>query len=147
MILDEKGHKALHEREGLELRPYLDIKGVPTIALGNTYYLDGRKVTMQDKPLTLQQAKELGAITANRFAADVNKAVKSKINQNQFNALVSIAYNIGITGFKNSTFLRLVNKDPNDHNIASAIMMWVKDIELLGRRCDEIMQYYGKRNY
>lgn len=145
MRLDDKGYKALHDREGLKLKPYLDTKGVPTIAMGNTYYLDGRKVTMQDKPLTLDQAKQLSKVTADRFAAEVNNAIKVNINQNQFNACVSIAYNIGMGGFKSSTFLKLINADPNDHNIASAIMRWVKDIELLGRRCSEVMQYFSAR--
>lgn len=143
MQLDERGYKALHDREGLSLKPYLDTKGVPTIAMGNTYYADGRKVTMCDRPLYLKEAKDLGKLTADRFAAEVNTALKVKVNQNQFNAMVSITYNIGINGFKNSTFLRLVNKDPNDHNIASAIMMWVKDIELIGRRCEEVKQYFS----
>jgi len=144
MILDEKGYAALHNREGLKLKPYLDTKGIPTIAIGNTYYANGKKVTMQDKPLTLIEAKNLAKITADSFALNVDKLVKLKLNQNQFNALVSIAYNIGINGFANSTILRLVNENPSNHNIAAAIMMWVKDIELLGRRCGEVMQYFGK---
>lgn len=144
MKLDKKGYKALHQREGLRLRPYLDTKGVPTIAMGNTYYLNGKKVRMEDRPLTLIEAETLGKITADDFAKKVDALVKSKLNQNQFNALVSIAYNIGINGFAGSTFLARINRDPNDHNIASAIMMWVKDIELIGRRCSEVMQYFSK---
>ncbi len=145
MRLDEKGLKSLHQREGLRLKPYLDTNGVPTIAMGNTFYLDGRRVTMQDKPLTLEQAEQLANLVANNFATRVNKLVISKVNQDQFNALVSIAYNIGINGFKESSFLKLVNTDPNDHKIAYAIMMWVKDLELLGRRCSEVMQYFSKK--
>lgn len=143
MKLDEKGYAALHQREGLRLKPYLDTKGVPSIAMGNTYYLDGKKVTMKDRALTPREAEVLGRITADNFAKKVDSLVKSRINQNQFNALVSIAYNIGITGFASSTFLSRVNRDPNDHNIASAIMMWVKDKELIGRRCSEVIQYFS----
>jgi len=142
MKLDENGLKALHEREGLRLKPYLDTQGVPTIAMGNTYYLDERKVTMNDKPLTLEQATELGNITAQYFASKVNQLVKSKVNQNQFNALVSLAYNIGINGFKNSTVLRFVNADPNDRKIGNAFMMWTKNKELVGRRKSEVKQYF-----
>lgn len=144
MKLDDKGYKALHEREGLKLKPYLDTKGVPTIALGNTYYLNGGSVKINDKPLSLSEAQQLGKITADDFASYVNKYVTSKVTQNQFNALVSITYNIGKNGFRTSTFLKLVNANPNDHNIASAIMMWVKDKELISRRCSEVMQYYSR---
>lgn len=143
MKLNEKGLKALHEREGLRLKPYLDTKGVPTIAMGNTYYLDGRRVTMKDKALTLKEAGDLSTITANKFAYEVDILVKSNVNQNQFNALVSLAYNIGINGFKNSTVLRLVNLNPNNHKIKEAFMMWTKDKELIGRRESEVKQYFS----
>lgn len=142
MKLDENGLKRLHEREGLRLKPYLDTRGIPTIAMGNTYYLDGRKVTMQDKPLTKEEAKLLGDVIANNFASFIDGLIKSKVNQNQFNSLVSLAYNIGKTGFKNSTVLRKVNLDPNDKAIATAFMMWTKNPELIGRRKSEVKQYF-----
>src|SRR3989304_3132749 len=99
MKLGEKGYAALHGREGLKLKPYLDTKGVPTIAMGNTYYLDGRSVTMRDRALTLQEATKLSEIVSNNFASFVDSKIKSKVNQNQFNACVSICYNIGKAGF------------------------------------------------
>jgi lysozyme len=142
MKLDAKGKKALHDREGLRLKPYLCTQGVPTIAMGNTYYLDGRKVTMKDIALTITQAIQLSdAITA-KFEIAVSKALKVKVNQNQFNALVSITYNIGINGLKTSTFLKLVNKNPNDPKISDAIMLWIKNKELIGRRKSEVKQYF-----
>jgi len=142
MRLDENGLKILHQREGLKLKPYLDTEEIPTIALGNTYYLDGRKVTMDDKPLTLQEAQELGKLTANDFAKFVDSKIKKPTNQNQFNNLVSIAYNIGKTGFANSTFLRLINENPNDIKIADAIAMWRKNVEVRGRRASELKGYF-----
>lgn len=144
MKLDENGYKALHKREGLKLKPYLDTQGVPTIAMGNTYYVGGRKVTMNDKPLTLEQANELSKIVADDFAKEVFKVIKSKVNQNQFNALVSLAYNIGVHAFRKSTVLRLVNINPNNASIASAFMMWTKNKELIGRRKSEVTQYFTK---
>ena len=143
MKLDEKGYKALHQREGLRLKPYLDTKGVPTIAMGNTFYENGKKVTMLDKPITKIEAEKLGKVIANRFASDVNSLIKTNVNQNQFNALVSIAYNIGINGFKTSSFLKLVNKNPNDPKIKESIMLWTKNKELIGRRKSEVSQYFG----
>jgi len=143
MKLNENGYKALHQREGLRLKPYLDTKGIPTIAMGNTFYLDGRKVTMNDRKLTLSESTELGKITADNFAKTVDKLVTSEVNQNQFNALVSLAYNIGLNGFKNSTVLRKVNINPNDATIGKAFMMWTKDKELIGRRESEVKQYYS----
>ena len=143
MKLDKKGYKALHDREGLKLRPYLDTQGVPTIAMGNTFYLDGRKVTMLDKPLTLDEAKTLARSVSDIFANKVDYLVTSNINQNQFNALVSLAYNIGIHGFIKSTVLKLVNKNPNDPMIGQAFMLWTKNKELIGRRKSEVNQYFS----
>lgn len=142
MKLNSIGYKALHDREGLRLKPYLDTRGIPTISLGVTYYPNGRKVTMQDKALTIEEAGSLATITADKFAFQVDNLVKSKINQNQFNALVSLAYNIGITGFRNSTVLRKVNINPNDPAIKEAFMMWTKNPELKGRRETEVRQYF-----
>jgi lysozyme len=142
MRLDEKGYAALHLREGLKLKPYLDTKGVPTIAMGNTYYLDGRKVTMKDRTLTLIEAKLLAKVTADDFASKVDRAITSIVNQNQFNACVSLSYNIGIYGFLGSTALKLIDKNPNDLAIGKAFMMWTKDKELIGRRKSEVKQYF-----
>ena len=144
MKLDESGYSELHKREGLRTKPYLDTRGIPTISLGVTYYPNGRKVTMQDKPLAIEEAERLGKVIADRFAAEVTTLIKSKVNQNQFNALVSIAYNIGMNGFKASSFLKLVNKNPNDPKIKEAIMLWTKNKELIGRRKSEVIQYFTK---
>ena len=143
MKLNETGHRALELREGLRLKPYLDTQGVPTIAMGNTFYLDGKKVTMLDKPLTLNEAKTLARSVADIFANKVDYLVTSNINQNQFNALVSLAYNIGIHGFIKSTVLKLVNKNPNDPMIRQAFMLWTKNKELIGRRKSEVNQYFS----
>lgn len=146
MKLDQAGLKLLHQREGLRLKPYLDTEGIPTIALGNTYYLDGRKVTMKDRALTKQEAEQLGTITANDFAKFVNSKIKKPVTQYQFNNLVSIAYNIGKTAFANSTFLRLLNVNPNDIKIADAIAMWRKNIAVRGRRASELKGYFDYPN-
>ena len=143
MKLNETGHRALELREGLRLKPYLDTQGVPTIAMGNTFYLDGKKVTMKDNALTLNEAKTLARSVADIFANKVGHLITSNINQNQFNALVSLAYNIGIYGFRNSTVLKLVNKNPNDPMIRQAFMMWTKNKELIGRRKSEVNQYFS----
>jgi lysozyme len=145
MRLDDNGYNALHEREGLKLKPYLDTQGIPTIAMGNTYYLDGKKVTMKDKVLTMREAYKLGSVTSDNFAKQVNALLTKEVTQNQFNALVSLAYNIGINGFAKSTVLRRVNANPNDPTIKSAFMMWTKNKELIGRRKSEVEQYFRKQ--
>lgn len=142
MKLNQEGYNELHKREGLRLKPYLDTQGVPTIAMGNTFYENGSKVKMSDPAISKIEAEHLAKVIADRFASKVNALVKSSINQNQFNALVSLAYNIGLNGFENSTVLRLVNANPNNKKIQDAFMMWTKNKELIGRRKSEVNQYF-----
>lgn len=148
MKLDENGYKLITGFEGLSLKPYLDSVKVPTIGYGNTYYLDGKRVTLLDAPITQLQAYEMFKIIADRFASRVDKLVKN-INQNQFNACVSLAYNIGMANFQNSTLLRKLNVNPNDKSIANEFMRWNKaggkTIDGLTKRRNKESQLYFSR--
>jgi lysozyme len=124
--LDENGYKLIQGFEGLSLVPYLCSAKVATIGYGATFYPSGKKVTMQDAPISLATAKWMFKETADKFAADVNKMIKANINQNQFNAIVSIAYNIGLAGLAKSSLLKKVNANPSDPTITNSFMIWNK---------------------
>jgi lysozyme len=126
MKLDESGYKLIQEFEGLSLVPYLCSAKVATIAYGSTFYPSGKKVTMQDQPISLATAKWMLKETADKFATDVDKLIKSKLTQNQFNALVSFAFNLGITALGRSTLLKKVNINPSDQTIAAEFAKWNK---------------------
>jgi lysozyme len=124
--LDENGYKLIQEFEGLSLVPYLCSAKIATIAYGSTFYPSGKKVTMQDQPISLATAKWMLKETANKFAADVDKLIKANLNQNQFNAIVSFAFNVGIGALGKSSLLRKVNINPNDPTIAAEFAKWNK---------------------
>ena len=126
MKLDESGYKLIQEFEGLSLVPYLCSAKVATIGYGSTFYPSSKKVTMQDQPISLATAKWMLKETADKFATDVDKLIKSKITQNQFNALVSFAFNLGVTSLGRSTLLKKVNINPNDPTIAAEFAKWNK---------------------
>jgi lysozyme len=126
MILDNKGYLFITKHEGLSLKPYLCPAKIPTIGYGNTYYLDGKRVTLLDKEITKQQAFEMFKEIANRFGKRVDELVTSNINQNQFNSLVSFAYNVGTGNFSSSTLLKKVNKNPNDLTLKAEFLRWNK---------------------
>jgi len=126
MILDNKGYLFITKHEGLSLKPYLCPAKIPTIGYGNTYYSDGKRVTLLDKDITKQQAFEMFKEIANRFAKRVDELVTSNINQNQFNALVSFAYNVGTGNFASSTLLKKINKNPNDLTLKAEFLRWNK---------------------
>jgi lysozyme len=149
MKLNEQGYNLIAKHEGLRLKPYLCPARVPTIGYGNTYYANGKKVTMQDKPITKEQAYELLKIIADKFARQVDAVVTANVTQNQFNALVSFAYNIGMGNFRKSTLLRMVNLSPHNASIRAQFMRWNKagGVELRGltnRRIDEANLYFAK---
>jgi len=134
MTLDNKGYLLIAQFEGLRLKPYLCSAGVPTIGYGSTFYPSGRKVTMRDNPITQETAFWMLKQVANMFAKDVDSLVTSNINQNQFNALVSFAFNLGSDidadnipeGLGDSRLLRRVNANPNDPEIAREFVKWNK---------------------
>ena len=126
MKLDANGYKLIQGFEGLSLVPYLCKAKVATIGWGNIFYPSGIKVTMQDKPISLATASWMFRTIADRFAVDVDKLIKANINQNQFNAIASLAYNIGIAGLAKSTLLKKVNINPSDPTIASEFAKWNK---------------------
>lgn len=144
--LSAQGVDFLMQEEGLKLTPYLDSKGKPTIGVGNTYYPGGRKVKITDPPITKEKAIEMFNIIVARYEKTVADKVKSDIKQNQFDALVSLCYNIGSDGFAGSTVLELLNINPNDPKINEAFCLWKwsggKPI-LLGRRQREVKLYFG----
>jgi len=123
---NEEGYLIIAKFEGLSLKPYLCSAGVPTIGYGNTFYPSGKKVTMQDKPITQAVAMWMLKETVNKFATEVDKLVTSNVNQNQRNALVSFAFNLGIAALGRSTLLKKVNTNPNDPTIKNEFMKWNK---------------------
>ena len=94
--------------EGIKLKAYDDGVGVWTIGFGTTIYPNGIKVKKGDT-CTEAQAKAYMAHDLKKIESAVNSAVTVSINQNQFDALVSLAYNIGTSGFKNSTLVEKLN--------------------------------------
>jgi lysozyme len=96
---------ALTEKfEGLRLDAYQDSVGVWTIGYGHTGPDVHPALT-----ITQEQAEILLAADIAWAAACVNKAVKSSINQNQFDALVDFTFNLGCASLVQSSLLRLVN--------------------------------------
>lgn len=62
-----------------------------------------------DTTWTQAQADLAFAADLERFEQCVSDALEVEVTQNQFDAMVSLAYNIGCNAFRNSTLLRLVN--------------------------------------
>ena len=126
MKLNTQGYRLICMFEGFSAKPYLCSAKVPTIGYGSTYYLNGRRVTLLDKPITELEAFEMFKTIADKFADKVSKLVTAPIDQAQFNAIVSLTYNIGPANFEKSTLLRKVNFNHNDPSIRAEFLKWNK---------------------
>ena len=126
MIVSKNGLEIIKEFESFKSKPYLCPSQKATIWWGSTYYPDGKKVTLQDKEITEEKAFEILEYIANKdFGSNINKVVKVLLNQNQFDALVSFAYNIGNGNFNSSTLLRWLNQG-NYKEASIQLLRWDK---------------------
>lgn len=110
--------------EGYRHKAYDDGVGVWTIGYGTTRYPSGNKVAKGDVT-TPAQAREYMAHDLANFEAAVNELVKVALKQTQFDALVSLTYNIGINAFKNSTLLKKLNTG-DFSGAAAQFLVWNK---------------------
>ncbi len=123
MHISPSGIDLICNFEGKRLTAYDDGVGVWTIGFGTTVYPNGIKVKKGDT-CTEAQAKTYMAHDLKKFEATVNKAVTVQLNQNQFDALVSLAYNIGTNAFSKSTLVKKLNA--NDiRGAADQFDVWV----------------------
>jgi lysozyme len=133
--------------EGFESAPYLDSGDVPTIGFGSTYYEDGTKVRMTDAPITMERAATLFSVTMRIYVNAVRAAIKTPLKQYQFDALVSLCYNIGVAAFSSSTLVKVINAGQDEDAITFQFMRWNKDNGkvvkgLTNRRAKEVKLYH-----
>ena len=108
MKISEVGVNLIKSFEGCSLKAYKCPAGVWTIGWGTTEPINGIK-PHEGMIITQQQADELLIKNLKGYENAVNKYVTYSINQNQFDALVSFAYNCGNGALKTSTLLKKLN--------------------------------------
>ena len=124
MKVNKQGIQLVKSFEGCFLNAYLCPAKVWTIGYGNTKYQNGTAVKQGDK-ITQEQAEALLSDILAEFSKDVSKLIKVELNDNQFSALVSFTFNLGVGALSKSTLLKKVNANPNDKTIESEFMKWV----------------------
>lgn len=127
MNVSTRGLDLVKKYEGFYSKPYLDPVGIPTIGYGVIKYPNGKRVTMSDRAVSEKEASGLLMdLLAQTYVPELRKHLKSKVNQNQFDALVSFIYNLGGSNLGRSTLLRKINVNPNDSTIRDEFMKWNK---------------------
>ncbi|MDE2096508.1 MAG: lysozyme [Patescibacteria group bacterium] len=111
--------------EGFRDKPYLDSASIPTIGFGCTRYPNGKAVTMDDPPITVNYALDCLAHDLSEAAKGVWAALRLQPTLNQFSAMTSLAYNIGVGAFTSSSVCRYFNQGHVDE-AANHFLDWDK---------------------
>lgn len=140
------GREALISREAIKLKAYIDSVGVWTIGIGHTAGA-GAPIPKAGMTITRSEALSIFARDIKKYEAAVVKglgaSVCDKLEQHQFDALVSICYNIGtgwFTNKKKATFVSNIIAGNMDA-AATNIMKFVKPKEITSRRKAEQLQF------
>ncbi|MDC8446468.1 MAG: lysozyme [Nitrosomonas sp.] len=135
MQVGQAGKQLFKEWEGLRTHVYLDSGGEPTIGIGHLLTRDERasgKIWINGQPvryangLTEQQCWDLLEQDLDIAEAAVNDRIIVPITQNQFDALVSFAFNVGAEAFRKSTLVRALNQGQYDQ-VPTQLRRWVRD--------------------
>ena len=142
MKTSDKGIDLIKKFEGVRLNAYLDAAGVWTIGYGHTLNVKSTDV------ITLDEAEHFLRQDIEFAEKEVNKH-NLNINQNQFDALVSFVFNLGVGNFARSTLLRKIKSNPNDPTIRKEFNRWIyaggKALNgLVRRRKEEADLYFTK---
>lgn len=121
--ISNAGLNIIKEFEGTELTAYKDAAGLPTVGTGHLItQKDGIKV---GDTITEKQATDLLRHDVARTEQAVNDAVTVDLSQHQFDALVSLVFNIGAGNFRSSTLLEKLN-DGDYQGAADQFPVWRK---------------------
>lgn len=115
----------IKEFEGFRAEAYKDAVGVWTIGYGTTAMAGVGIKPRAGMKITEQQAEAYLLKTVEKFAAQIVPSIKKPTNDNEFGAMVSLAYNIGPGAFKRSSVLRHFNAG-DKAKAADAFLMWDK---------------------
>jgi lysozyme len=115
------------EFEGFRARPYLCPAGIPTIGYGSTYYEDGRRVSLQDPPITRQAADDLlmYELRHTYLPGTLRACPNLALHPRRCNAIVDFAYNLGVGRLQTSTLRRTILAEDWDAS-REQLMRWVR---------------------
>jgi lysozyme len=137
--LSSDGIHFIKRHEGSRRKLYNDSQGHCTIGVGHLVHkgkCDGSEPDNFRRGLTEDEVTDLLRADLAVFEQAVQKNVTSRLNQYQYDALVSFSFNVGSGAFKKSGVLKEVNAK-NYSKVPDELMKWLKPPEIKGRRTDE----------
>ncbi|MEI2267149.1 lysozyme [Erwinia sp. CGal63] len=136
MKISHNGIRFIKQEEGEKLTAYRDSRGILTIGVGHTGPVENKSI-IPGMTITAEQSDSLLLADIAHAEKAINEKVRVSLNQQQYDALCSLVFNIGVQAFSNSTLLQKLNAG-DCHGAAEAMLLWKragehKDI-LLPRR-------------
>lgn len=110
MRTGKPGLEIIKHFEGFSPDPYLCPANVATIGFGATYGFDHKRVTMDHRPISLEEGEALLAQELGSVERSVRRLVQVTLTQNQFDALVSFTFNLGSGRLQSSTLRSKLNR-------------------------------------
>lgn len=135
LTMSPQGLVELANYEGLANTKYIDSGGVHTIGIGMTVSeIPDLAKWSWDKYLDNETCVKMFKSSLKKYEEAIRKVLRVKITQNEFDALVSITYNIGTGntrtmqgGMAGSTFMKRLNSNDLPKNVVAAMQFWNKD--------------------
>ena len=124
-MINEAGLDLVKSFEGFEPKAYADPVGIITIGYGTTAAAGVGIVPKLGMQITEAQATEYLMAALNKFAGRIAPLIKAGVNENEWAAMQSLAYNIGPTAFGRSSVLRKFNAG-DKQGAADAFLLWNK---------------------
>lgn len=123
-VINASGLEIIKHFEGVRLKAYQDSVNVWTIGYGHTSMAGPPNVTA-GLTITAAEAENILKRDLGLFEKGVSEAVKISVNSDQFSALVSFAFNVGVGNLKSSTLLKKLNADDYT-GAADEFLRWTK---------------------
>jgi lysozyme len=143
MSVSPHGAELIRAYELLRLKAYLDKAGVPTIGWGHT----GSDVThahvTSGRTITEEEAEALFHADVAVREIGVRKFVHVPLTQGQFDALVSLVFNIGLGNFAGSTLLERLNA----HDLRGVARQFPRWCHVKGKYDEDLAERRGSELY
>lgn len=132
-LVSEDAIKLIVTFEGIAKRgsdgliyPYHDVVGYPTIGIGHLLSREKWEDLSKYTPITLDQAYAIKMRDLDKFSVGVSRLITCTLNDNEFGALVSLAFNIGLGNLQASTLRRKLNRGDSREECALEFLKWDK---------------------
>lgn len=140
MNISHNGIQFIKKEEGEKLTAYRDSRGILTIGTGHTGRVDNESI-FPGMTISNERSEQLLLADIEKVEEAINEKVKVSLTQNQYDALCSLVFNIGIQAFNDSTCLRKLNQKDYQGS-AEAMLLWKRAGQhteaLLSRRMREM---------